>query len=421
MAGYDRPMAPPGSHGPLAGVRVVELNGLGPAPFACMLLAELGADVVKVDRLSGGGLGVPPELDLLNRGRPSVALDLKQPEGAETVRRLVDRADVFVEGFRPGVAERLGLGPDVLMERRPGLVYARMTGWGQDGPLSGTAGHDITYLAVSGALHAIGPAERPSVPINLVGDFGGGALYLVVGVLAALHEARSSGRGQVVDAAIVDGAAHLLTMVHGLLNAGAWSDARAANLLDGGAPFYDVFATADGRHVAVGPLEPAFYADFEARLGLAEPLPDRNDVDVWDHLRTRLADVFATRTQADWVAVFEGSDACVAPVLSLAEAPEHPHLAARQTFERHHGVVQPAPAPRFSRTPGRITTPPVPVGQDTREALLAWGIEDADDLIRRGVARQHEPTVDTSTCDSPSHVRPKGNSTHGADVVRPRS
>ena len=378
------------AHGPLAGVRVVELAGIGPAPFACMLLAELGADVVKVDRPSGSGFGIPPEVDLLNRGRPSVALDLKQPEAVETVRRLVDRADVFVEGFRPGVVERLGLGPDDLLSRRPALVYARMTGWGQHGPLATSAGHDATYIATNGVLHAIGTADEPVLPLNLVGDFGGGAMYLVVGVLAALLSARQTGRGQVVDAAIVDGSAHLMTMVHGLLGAGAWADRRAANLLDGGAPFYGVFATSDGRHVAIGPLEPAFYADFESRLDLPEPLPDRNDVDGWGLLRARLAEVFASRTLAEWQAVFEGSDACVAPVLSLREAPSHPHLAARSTFETRQGVVQPAPAPRFSLTPAMLTTPPVPVGQDTRDALLAWGIGDADALIDAGVAVQRD-------------------------------
>lgn len=376
------------SPGPLAGVRVVELAGIGPLPFACMLLAELGADVIKVDRPSGGGLGIPPELDLLNRGRPSVALDLKTAAGVETVRRLVDRADVFVEGFRPGVVERLGLGPEVLLERRPALVYGRMTGWGQDGPLADTAGHDLTYLAASGVLHAIGPAATPVVPLNLIGDFGGGAMYLVAGVLAALYSAEVTGRGQVVDAAVVDGSAHLSTLIHGLLGAGAWVDARASNLLDGGAPFYGVFATGDGQHVAVGPLEPRFYAEFEARLGVAEPLPDRNDVASWDDLRDRLTAVFVTRSRAEWVAAFEGSDACVAPVLSLREAPDHPQLAARATFETRQGVVQPAPAPRFSQTPGRLTTPPVVVGHDTRAALLSWGIEDVDELIESGVASQ---------------------------------
>ena len=381
----DDPAAPARS-GPLAGVRVVELAGLGPAPFACMTLADLGADVVKIDRASGSGLGIPADVDLLNRGRPSVVLDLKQPAGVETVCRLVERADVFVEGFRPGVAERLGLGPDVLLARRPALVYGRMTGWGQDGPLAGTAGHDITYLALAGALHAIGPAEKPAVPLNLVGDFGGGSMYLLVGILAALLEARTSGKGQVVDAAIVDGASHLTTMVHGLMNAGAWADRRASNLLDGGAPFYDVYETSDGRHVAIGPLEPSFYREFAERLGIDEPLPDRDDVGAWDELRDRLSKVFATRTRDEWAEVFADSDGCVAPVLSLREAATHPHLAARQVFEDRDGVVQPGPAPRFSRTPGALTTPPVPVGHDTRNALLAWGIDDADALIEAGVA-----------------------------------
>ena len=375
-------------HGPLAGVRVVELAGIGPAPFACMLLAELGADVIKVDRDSGGVLGIPAEVDLLNRGRPSVVLDLKQERGVETVRRLVDSADVFVEAFRPGVAERLGLGPDDLLARQPALVYGRMTGWGQHGPLAQSAGHDIDYIALNGALHAIGRSGRPVVPLNLVGDFGGGAMYLVVGVLAALLEAKSSGRGQVVDAAIVDGSAHLTTMVHGLLNAGAWVDARESNLLDGGAPFYDVFETSDGRHVAVGPLEPQFYAEFEKRLDLPEALPDRNAVESWDALRGRLTTVFASRTQAEWTEVFDGSDACVTPVLSLRDAAEHPHLVARGTFESRPDGVQPAPAPRLSRTPARLTTPPVPAGHDTRNALLAWGIDDVEDLIATGVAVQ---------------------------------
>jgi alpha-methylacyl-CoA racemase len=351
-----------------------------------MTLADLGADVVKIDRASGGGLGIPAEVDLLNRGRPSVVLDLKQPAGVETVCRLVDQADVFVEGFRPGVAERLGLGPDVLLTRRPSLVYGRMTGWGQEGPLADVAGHDITYLAVTGALHAIGAAERPAVPLNLVGDFGGGSMYLVVGILAALLESRTSGKGQVVDAAIVDGASHLTTMVHGLMNAGAWADRRGSNLLDGGAPFYDVYETADGRHVAIGPLEPPFYREFAARLGVGDPLPDRGDVGAWDELRDRLAKIFAKRTRDEWAEVFADGDGCVAPVLSLREAAEHPHLAARQVFVDHGGVVQPAPAPRFSRTPGALTTPPVPVGHDTRNALLAWGIDDADALIQAGVA-----------------------------------
>ncbi|MEP6667422.1 MAG: CaiB/BaiF CoA-transferase family protein [Nocardioidaceae bacterium] len=376
------------SLGPLAGVRVVELAGIGPAPFACMLLAELGADVIKVDRPSSGFLGLPAESDLLNRGRPSVCIDLKSPAGVHTVRRLADTADVLIEGFRPGVAERLGLGPDVLLEQRPSLVYGRMTGWGQDGPWSGCAGHDIDYLALTGVLHAIGPAAAPVVPLNLVGDFGGGAMYLVVGVLAALLEARATGDGQVVDAAIVDGATHLMTQAYGLMGAGVWTDKRESNLLDGGTPFYGVFETSDDRHVAVGPLEPQFYAEFERLLGLSEPLPERTDIEEWQALRQRIADAIASRTRDEWTQVFEGSDACVAPVLSMREAPLHPHLVARSTFVEREGVAQPAPAPRFSRTATTLSTPPVSPGHDSREALLRWGIEDVDDLLTAGVVTQ---------------------------------
>ncbi len=377
------------SQGPLAGVRVVELAGIGPAPFACMLLAELGADVIKVDKPSGGFLGLPAESDLLNRGRPSVCIDLKGPAGVKTVRRLVDSADVLVEGFRPGVAERLGLGPDVLLEHRPSLVYGRMTGWGQEGPWSGRAGHDIDYIALTGALHATGPVETPSVPLNLVGDFGGGAMYLVVGVLAALVEARATGQGQVVDAAIVDGAAHLMTQAYGLLGAGVWTDRRQSNLLDGGTPFYGVFETSDGRHLAVGPLEPQFYSEFERLLELSEPLPERTDLEQWSTLRERISETIASRTQDEWMRVFDESDACVSPVLSMREAARHPHLEARSTFVERDGVSQPAPAPRFSRTPTSLTTPPVPVGHDSREALLRWGIQDVDGLIAAGVVTQH--------------------------------
>ncbi len=378
--------------GPLAGLRVVELAGLGPAPFACMLLADLGADVIRVDRPGGGTTFGPPEHDLLTRGRPSVAVDLKHPQGAGVVLDLAARADVLVESFRPGVAERLGVGPDECLARNPALVYGRMTGWGQDGPLAGTAGHDIGYVAVTGALHAIGSADGPpQVPLNLVGDFGGGALYLVVGVLAAVLEARTSGRGQVVDAAIVDGASHLATMVRGLLGAGLWQDRRGVNLLDGGAPFYAVYETADHRHLAVGPLEPQFFAALLDGLGLADDaVRDRDDPAQWPRLRTVLAERVGSRTLADWLQVFEGSDACVAPVLSLAEAPHHPHLAARGTFVERDGVEQPSPAPRFSRTPAVLSTPPSRPGEHTRNALQAWGIADVEKLLADGVAQQRE-------------------------------
>jgi len=375
--------------GPLAGVRVVELAGIGPSPFAAMLLADLGADVIRVDRPGLSPLPVPlePEHDLLRRGRPSVALDLKHPDGLATALHLVERADVLVEGYRPGVAERLGLGPDVCLERNPRLVYGRMTGWGQDGPLAQAAGHDIGYIAITGALGAIGRADGPpQVPVNLVGDFGGGALYLVVGVLAALLEARTSGRGQVVDAAIVDGTAHVSSLVLGLVGAGLWSDRRGTNLLDTGAPFYDVYETSDGGWMAVGPLEQGFYDTFLDLLDLTDAAPNRLDPTEWPALRALLADAFRTRTRDAWTALFEGTDACVEPVLSYAEAPTHPHLAARGTYVEHHGVVQPAPAPRFSRTPAALTTPPSPVGADTRAALTAWGVPDVEGLLASGAA-----------------------------------
>ncbi|GAB2921314.1 CaiB/BaiF CoA-transferase family protein [Micromonospora polyrhachis] len=363
--------------GPLAGVRVVELAGIGPGPFAAMLLADLGADVVRVDRPEPGALPTgDPRRDLLNRGKRSIVVDLKHPDGAEVVLGLVDQAAIVIEGWRPGVAERLGIGPQPALERNPGLVYGRMTGWGQHGPLADAAGHDIGYIAVAGALHPIGrPDGPPQIPLNLVGDFGGGALYLVVGCLAALHVARTTGRGQVVDAAIVDGTAHLTTMFAGLLADGIWQAERGRNLLDGGAPFYDVYVTADGGHMAVGALEPRFYAELLRLLGLTdEDLPAQHDVTGWPVLRTRFAEVFANRTRDEWTTLFEGTDACVAPVLSLAEAQRHPHLVARATFEEHFGVRQPAVAPRLSQTPGAIVgSPPLP-GADTETVLTEWGL-----------------------------------------------
>ena len=372
--------------GPLEGVKVVELAGIGPAPFACMMLAELGADVLRIDR-PGGGLSMgPPELDLVNRGRRSVALDLKNPAAVDVVRRLVAQADVLVEGFRPGVAERLGVGPEACHAINPRLVYGRMTGWGQDGPLAQTAGHDIDYLAVSGALHLIGRAGGPpQVPANLLGDFAGGSLYLVIGVLAALHDAQRDGQGQVVDAAIVDGSAHLTTMLLGALASGTWKQERGTNLLDTGAPFYDVYETSDGKHVAVGALEPQFYAELIEILELT--VPDRNDPANWPALRKLLTETFRQRTQAEWTEVFDGSDACVSPVLPLAS--DHPHLAARGTFVNDHGVRQAAPAPRFARTPTRLDRPPARAGEHTREALADWGITDVDDLLGTGAAIQN--------------------------------
>ncbi|MFD5694252.1 CaiB/BaiF CoA transferase family protein [Streptomyces rubiginosohelvolus] len=366
---------PTPGHGPLTGVRVVELAGIGPGPFAAMLLADLGADVVRVDRPGGAGLGIDPAHDLTNRNKRSVVLDLKSDEGPARVLDLVERADILVEGYRPGVAERLGVGPDACLARNPKLVYGRMTGWGQDGPLADRAGHDIAYIALTGTLSMIGrPDEPPTVPANLVGDYAGGSLYLVVGVLAALQHARAHGEGQVVDAAIVDGAAHLATMIHGMLAAGSWQDRRGANLLDGGCPFYGTYATSDGGHMAVGPLEGQFYAEFARLLGIADAFPDRWDLARWDELRAAVTERFLTRTRAEWTEVFAGSDACVAPVLSLTEAPHHPHLAARSTFVEHGGRTQPAPAPRFSATPVSVRTGPALPGADTEAVAADWDV-----------------------------------------------
>ena len=337
--------------GPLAGLRVVELAGIGPGPHAAMILADLGADVVRVPRPSGGlTLGPPDAPDLLLRGRRTVTANVKDPAGRETVLALVERADVFIEGFRPGVTERLGVGPRACHARNPRLVYARVTGWGQHGPLAGEAGHDINYIGLTGVLHAIGRSgERPVPPLNLVGDFGGGSMLVVIGILAGVWQARRTGVGRVVDAAMVDGAALLAQLQWSMLHTGQWRDERGANLLDGAAPFYDTYVCADGRYVAVGAIEPKFYAALLAGLGLrAEELPDQNDRSGWPVLRARFAGVFATRTRDEWVEVFAGTDACVTPVLSFAEAAAHPHLVARGTVVRHDGVLQAAPAPRFS-------------------------------------------------------------------------
>ena len=377
--------------GPLAGLKVVEMAGIGPAPFVAMVLADLGADVIRVDRPGGPGLQVTaPAHDVLNRGRRNVCLDLKRPEAREVVLDLVDRADVLLEGFRPGVMERLGLGPQECAARNERLVYARMTGWGQDGPMAQQAGHDISYIAITGALHATGRAGGPpQVAANLLGDFGGGAMTCLVGILAALHERTRSGRGQTVDAAIVDGTALLTAQLQGLVGSGVWEPSRGVNLLDTGAPFYDVYETADGEHMAVGALEPKFYAALLEGLDL-DPgqVPDRRDPSLWPRLRTALATAFASRTQAEWTAVFEDSDACVAPVVPLNRAPEHPHLAARAAYTQVDGVTQPAPAPRFGRTPASVGRGPAATGQHTREALADWGIADVDTLLESGAALQ---------------------------------
>ncbi|WP_020655648.1 CaiB/BaiF CoA transferase family protein [Massilia niastensis] len=366
--------------GPLAGVRVIEMVGIGPCPFAAMMLADMGADVIRIDRKTAPGADNPyPMLgtryDVLARGRRTLALDLKQPAGRETVLRLAERADVLLEGFRPGVMERLGLGPEALMARNPRLVMGRVTGWGQDGPLARAAGHDINYVALSGMLHAMGRKDAPpSPPLNLVGDFGGGGMLLAFGVLCAVLEARGSGKGQVVDAAMTDGAALLGAMMYGLRAHGTWNDRREANLLDGGAPFYDTYACADGKFVALGAIEPQFYARL-LELGGAEEaaLPRQWNRKQWPELKAQLAGLFASRTRDEWCRLLEGSDACFAPVLDMAEAPLHPHNAARATFVEVDGVTQPAPAPRFSRTPAAT---PRPAAADDGAAILAdWGFE----------------------------------------------
>ncbi len=364
--------------GPLAGVKVVEVAGIGPGPFCAMMLADLGADVVRVDRASGSMVGNPatPPADLLNRGRRSVAVDLKHPDGVATVLDLVERADALIEGFRPGVMERLGLGPDVCTERNARLVYGRMTGWGQDGPYASAAGHDINYIALAGALDPIGRRGGPPVPpLNLVGDFGGGGMLLALGVCAALVEAGRSGQGQVIDAAMVDGSAVLTTMFHSLRAMGIWDDERGTNLLDSGAHFYDAYETADGRYVSIGSIEPQFYAELLRLTGLeGQDLPWQHDKARWPELKERLAAIFATKTRDEWCELMEGTDVCFAPVLSLAEAPEHPHNVARGTFCEVAGIVQPAPAPRFSRTPAEVAGPPPHAGQHTDEVLAEWGV-----------------------------------------------
>lgn len=365
--------------GPLSGIRVVEVASIGPGPFAAMILADLGAEVIRVERRDGGGAGFPG--DPLLRGRSaSIALDLKHPQGIEVLLRLAAGADVLVEGFRPGVAERLGFGPAACHAANDRLIYGRMTGWGQDGPLASAAGHDIDYLAVAGVLGALGDSDRPPPPpLNLVADFGGGGMLLVVGVLAALVERFRSGRGQVVDAAMVDGASLLAAMFHGMRAAGLWSDLRGDNLLDGAAPFYRSYATADGGHIAVGAIEPAFYADLLAGLGLADAgLPDQFDRAAWPELTRRFAEVFARRTRDEWVEVFAGRDACVAPVLTLGEAATHPQAEQRGAFVLVDGVVQPAPAPRFSRSVPAGPPPARPVGGDARRVLADLGYDAAE-------------------------------------------
>jgi len=375
--------------GPLRGVRVVEIAGIGPGPHAAMLLADLGADVVRVERPGGAMSPGERETDLLTRGRPSVAMDLKHPDAVATVLQLLETADVLIEGMRPGAAERLGLGPEEVHARNPRLVFARMTGWGQAGPLAHTAGHDMNYIGLSGSLHGLGqdPA-RPHFPSNLLGDFGGGSTYLVIGVLAALLESRVSGQGQVVDAAIVDGSAHLNAMLASMIAGAGWREERAVNLLDGGMPFYDVYETSDGRHMAVGPLEPKFYDELVKGLGLTGELPDRYDFARHGELREAFTARFRERTQAEWADVFEGTDACCTPILPMTEAAEHPHLKARETYVTRDGLLQPGPAPRFSRTAPSLTSGPSVPGGQSRAALEAWGVTGVDSLLESGAVVQ---------------------------------
>ncbi len=369
--------------GPLQGIRVIELAALGPAPFCCMLLADMGADVIRVDRLAAADAGewqVDHRRHVASRGRRSLAVDLKHPEGVAVVRRLIDGADVLVEGFRPGVAENLGLGPDACLQRNPRLVYGRMTGWGQDGPLARSAGHDLNYIALSGALHTIGSRDGPPVPpLNYVGDFGGGALYLAFGVVSALLEARRSGQGQVVDAAVLDGVASLMGFIFTQKAAGLWRDERGSNIADGSRPWNTVYETRDGRHVTVAALEPRFYRELVTRIGL-DPgeLPDRDDPANWPMLRARLGEVFRSRTREEWNQLLEGSDACYAPVLSPDEATRHPHAASRQVFIERDGLVQPNIAPRFSRTRPALDRPPPRPGEHTHAVLAEHGFTQED-------------------------------------------
>ncbi|MDG4549068.1 MAG: CaiB/BaiF CoA-transferase family protein [Candidatus Contendobacter sp.] len=370
--------------GPLHGLKIVEFAGIGPAPFAGMMLSDLGAEVVQIDRAATPNAApaklFAPDKDIANRGRRALRLDLKTPDGAAAALRLIERADALIEGFRPGVMERLGLGPEVCLARNPRLIYGRMTGWGQTGPLAPTSGHDIDYLALSGVLHAIGRADSgPPPPLNTVADHGGGGMLLVVGLLAALLESRNSGQGQVVDAAMIDGSALLLVSILTLKAMGCWTDRRESNLLDGGAHFYDTYECADGKWLAVGAIEPHFYRILLEGCGVTDPAPEKQwHPESWPALKERLRAAFRTRSRDEWCALFEGSDACVAPVLDLDEAPAHPHNRARQTFVESAGLMQPAPAPRFSRTPAAIQGPPNQRADPSGDWLADWGFSETE-------------------------------------------
>lgn len=368
--------------GPLRGVKIVEFGGIGPPPMCGMLLADMGADILRIDRTQPSGLGlpVPARYSVMDRSRRSVAIDLKKTEGVEAVMRLLEQADGIIEGFRPGVMERLGLGPEAVWGRNPRLVFGRVTGWGQTGPLAHAAGHDINYISLIGATHAIGRRDQlPTPPLNLVGDFGGGALYLALGIVAALYEAKQSGQGQVVDAAMTDGAASLMASVYGMYASGLTNGRRGENIVDSGSHFYDVYETADGKFISIASIEAKFYAELLQRLGMEdEDLPAQMDRDGWPEIKERLTKLFRTKSRQEWCEILEGTDVCFGPVLDFDEAPEHPHNRARDTFIEIDGVVQPAPAPRFSRTPSAVQRAPSEPGADTEEGLLAWGFSRAD-------------------------------------------
>ncbi len=363
--------------GPLSGVKVVEFAGIGPGPFCAMLLSDMGADVVRIDRKGARSGG---KFDIASRGKRSVALDLKKPEAIEACLKLIEKADILTEGFRPGVMERLGLGPDVCLKRNPKLVYGRMTGWGQTGPLNQAAGHDINYISLVGALHAIGrKGENPVPPLNLVGDFGGGALYLAFGLAAGLFEAQRSGKGQVVDAAMTDGAASLMAMFYGMKASGAWTDTKGENLLDGGAHFYDAYETSDGKWISLGSIEPQFYALLREKAGLNDPAFDAQmDKAAWPDLKEKLANVLRSKTRDEWCEIMEGTDVCFAPILSIEEAKDHPHNKDRETIVEIDGVAQPNVAPRFSRTKSEIQGPAPEVGAHNESALKDWGLSESD-------------------------------------------
>lgn len=364
--------------GPLAGIRVIEMAGIGPGPFCAMMLSDMGAEVIRIDRLAQKGSGSRDHV--LNRGRRSLALDLKHPLGIATVLKLVEQADILIEGFRPGVMERLGLGPETCLGRNPGLVFGRMTGWGQEGPLAHAAGHDINYISIGGALGAMGYADRvPTPPLNLVGDFGGGAMYLLAGVLAALVERSKSGKGQVIDAAMTDGTASLLSPFYGLMAMNMWTNNRESNKLDGGAHYYGCYACADDKFISIGSIEPQFYGMLLEKCGINDPqFAAQQDQKQWPQLREKLAAVFRTKSRKEWCDIMEGTDVCFAPVLGIGDAPQHPHNQARNTFVKVNGVTQPAPAPRFSRTQGTIQSPAALVGEHSEQILADWGYTEAD-------------------------------------------